>query len=44
MYPQWLKKKTNKQIENLNRTVKVLNLLIYRAPPTVYFHRIIHSF
>ena len=30
----FLKKKTNRQTENLNRTVKVLNLLIYRAPPT----------
>ena len=39
------KKQTkNKQTDNLNRTVKVLNLLIYRAPPTVYFHRIVHSF
>ena len=37
-------KQTNKQTENLNRTVKVLNLLIYRAPPTVHFHRIVHSF
>ena len=38
------KKQTNKQTDNLNRTVKVLNLLIYRAPPTVHFHRIVHSF
>ena len=35
---------TNKQTEDLNRTVEVLNLLIYRAPPTVHFHRIVHSF
>ena len=33
-----LKKRTNKQTEKLNRTVKVLNLLICRAPPTVHFH------
>ena len=38
------KKETNRQTDNLNRTVKVLNLLIYRAPPTVHFHRIVHSF
>ena len=38
------KKQTNKQTDNLNRTVKVLNLLIYRAPPTDHFHRIVHSF
>ena len=37
-------KKTNQQTGNLNRTVKVLNLLIYRAPPTDHFHRIVHSF
>ena len=31
IYPQWLEKneQTNKQTESLNRTVKVLNLLIY---------------
>ena len=38
------KKQTNKETANLNRTVKVLNRLIYRAPPTVHFHRIVHSF
>ena len=36
-------KQTNKQTDNLNRTGNVLNLLIYRAPPTVHFHRIVHS-
>ena len=40
----FLKKRTNKQTEILNRADKVLNLLIYRAPPTVHFHRIAHSF
>ena len=39
-----LKKEKNKQTDNLNRTVKVLNLFIYRAPPIVHFHRIVHSF
>ena len=39
-----LKKQTNKQTDNLNGTVKVLNSLIYRAAPTVHFHRIVHSF
>ena len=38
------KKQTNKETANLNRTVKALNRLIYRAPPTVHFHRIVHSF
>ena len=37
-------KQKNKQTDNLNGTVKVLNLLIYRALPTVHFHRIVHSF
>ena len=36
-------KQTNKQTDNLNRTGNVLNLLTYRAPPTVHFHRIVHS-
>ena len=35
---------TSKQTDNLNRTVRVFkNLLIYRAPPTVHFHRTVHS-
>jgi len=37
------RKQTNKQTDNLNRSVKVPNLLIYRAPPTVHFDRIVHS-